>query len=113
MATCAVCNTETFKYLVLDGQNVCYRCPHPRAAAHNVFPFVAEHLAGQPVINSLHHLRQVERAQGVDSVAFNMDSARWNQPPQQRTARERIPFLQKGSRDRRGISSGVRQYTGG
>lgn len=112
MATCSICNAETFRYAVVEGHNVCGRCPQTRRVAHNTFPFVAEHLEGKPVINSLYHLRQVERQHGVESVAYNMDSARHNQPTQQKTARERIPFLQKGRSDPRDRPAYCRPYSG-
>lgn len=84
---CTGCGEDTFKTAVLPGKgDFCKRCaPVARHVPHAVFPFTSDHIsskAGHPVeVNSLHHLRQLEKQYGVSSVAFNTDSANFNAPP--------------------------------
>lgn len=86
--TCAGCETEMFKAVVIPGKgDFCKDCaPVARHIPHNLFPMVCDHIsqkAGQPVtVNSLYHLRKLEKEHQVASVAFNRDEANWETPPQ-------------------------------
>lgn len=51
----------------------------PVVGKSSVFPFETQHINGRPmVIESLHHLRQVERQYGVMLSAFSRDKSKWN-----------------------------------
>lgn len=81
MAVCFDCHREVFKYIVEDGKNVCREC-HPSHVYHRgqIFPFVTTNLLpGQRVeVNSLFHLRQIERAHNVQFAAFSLDEKHMN-----------------------------------
>lgn len=85
---CDGCTREIFRATVLPGRgSFCGRCaPIARHVPHAVFPFTSDNIsqkAGRPItVNSLYHLRQLEKEYGVSSVAFNTDEARFDQPPQ-------------------------------
>lgn len=84
------CPCGTIKKAVLDPsddiQHLC-DCGHPFAvtiAGHrreNIFPYVTMHLGGTPTtVESLHHLRRLEREHGTVNVAFSQDRTNWHDP---------------------------------
>lgn len=51
----------------------------PVYAKGSGFPFETSHINGRPMqIESLHHLRQVERQYGVVLTAFSNNKSNWN-----------------------------------
>ena len=96
MATvCCGCGEEVTRarWTGEDGKWVCLDCAPELEIRKNVpgqmFPFVTMHLSNpehpEPIkVQSLRHLRRLENQHHVQSVAFNMDSSRANEPPQTR-----------------------------
>lgn len=85
MATCTSCNTETFRYRVVNGGDYCYDCAGTGHVPHNVFPMTLDHLApgGKKVVaDNVRHLRRLERQYGVQSVIFNETERGANHAPQ-------------------------------
>ena len=84
--TCSRCSTETFRYRVVAGESLCAHCADG-ARGHNVagsvFPYQTTAFDGTTTtVNSLYHLRQLERQHGVACTAFSRDSRNWDAPPQ-------------------------------
>jgi hypothetical protein len=89
--TCAVCQRTVYRATWRPALGmVCTECDHPALLAKvpgSMFPYVTTHLDpdGKPVvIQSLRHLRQLEREYGKHSWAFNMDEKHWGDVPRGR-----------------------------
>lgn len=106
MTICNGCGKETLRYhiIVVGGGkpalNMCHYCwKHPGDRKLTTFPFTTAHVDGsERVVNSLYHLRQLEREHGVQSAAYNMEESSFRDAPQQRYSSERG--------DGRGVSAG-------
>lgn len=75
---CVRCKKEVFHYQWKPGEgDVCSKCLKPGTGGDRIistFPFTATHLTGDgsPVeVQSLRHLRKLEREHGVQSGAYN------------------------------------------
>lgn len=85
MAICAGCKHETFRSTVVMGEMYCQRCS-PYAETRNVpgamFPYTTTALdPSGTVVQSLPHLRRLEKEHGVASVVFNRDRGNWGPQP--------------------------------
>lgn len=77
--TCERCGTE----LQIGMHPFCHGKPEDHGVSIITkgagFPFETPHVNGKPmVIESLHHLRQVERQYGVVLTAFSNNKSNWN-----------------------------------
>lgn len=93
LTKCANCKRRTGGALRLTGKGwVHHRCEPiqgTRDHAKNLYQFSSTHIsenpnAGPVQVNSLAHLRKLEKEHGVYSVVANLDEKNWNDPPQQR-----------------------------
>ena len=91
MEICVGCERETIRYHVLITKTgpiyLCHRCyKHPEFDRRlTTFPFTTTHFDGhERTVNSMRHLRQLEREHGVAAVAYNADERNFRDAPQQR-----------------------------
>ena len=87
MTKCAICKQAggRFRFRAGSGDYVhvgrCGAIDKPRDGTHKNWPIVTNNVGdpndGPVTINSLHHLRQVEREYGVQSDCYNNDSSNW------------------------------------
>jgi hypothetical protein len=91
MAVCSVCQKDTYRYRVSpeDGSIRCLKTcvtASRQGRRLSTFPFTTSNMFDQPgeiTVNSLAHLRKLERAAGVQSVAYNFDRPESYHPPSQ------------------------------
>jgi len=85
MTKCAECS-ETGGRFVLRGDRwvhvKCSAAPKIRNRAGSMFPYESMHLSSDPnlgpvKIESLPHLRRLEKEHGVSSAAFNDNQSNW------------------------------------
>lgn len=78
---CAICNTTVGRFRHVGGGKYvhvpkCSGGDKVRDAAKSTFPFTTTNLNGDSVtVQSMRHLRKLENEHGVQSAAYNMDSA--------------------------------------
>lgn len=89
MTICEECKEEVTRARWIEGKGwFCLRCaPQVKIIASPVFPFTTSGIlgkAGEVEVKSMRHLRQLERENGIQSVAFNQDSPNWDCPPRGR-----------------------------
>lgn len=91
MTICAnkKCKEEVTRARFVEGIGwLCMKCaPRYKVQFSNVFPFKAFGIGSKPglvEVKSLRHLRQLERDNGVQSVAFNQDEKNFGDAPRGR-----------------------------
>jgi hypothetical protein len=85
---CDGCTEEVYRARLVGEKWLCKRCdPGPARDASvsgSMFPFTTTHMSQDPskpvVVQSLRHLRKLERQHGVQSVAFNQNSNNFDPP---------------------------------
>lgn len=82
---CVVCGATVGRFRLTDGKKKCIaRCAPSdklRDGAKSTFPFTTTNLGHGPepiTVNSLHHLRRLEREHGVQSEAYNNNSSNFD-----------------------------------
>ena len=87
---CDGCKKEVYRarFLTEAKEWVCKTCDpgveKMQTVSGSMFPFVTMNLAGKPQkikVQSLRHLRKLERQHGVQSVVFNMNEKNWGDAP--------------------------------
>ncbi len=101
---CVGCGRETSRYQIIPVEGkpalkLCHYCyKHPSDRKLTTFPFTTSHFDGKErTVNSLHHLRKLEREHNTQSVCYNMNERNHDDAPQQR-----FPSREEG----RGVEGG-------
>ena len=106
MALCSFCGETVYRYRVIpvegkDSKISCFSCNGipVRNKKLSTFPFTTTHLvAGQEItVNSLAHLRRLEKEHGVSSHAYNASNPErdWNPDPTEGRGMARIMEMRR------------------
>ena len=106
--TCGGCGKPTQRLTFYGDKGYGPCCYYAKAVLKvSTFPYTTTHFNGKPIqVSSLSHLRRLERDFKTTCVAYSMDEANFNKPPQQDPSvqrpyenKENLEHIRRGSRE--------------